>query len=143
MKRPRGNVPRQVALEALDSVQKILFPFDSDSEGILRDLVSRQSFDPDCLRYDCAGYRREGEEDITYSYFGGRLMDLFEEQQDPTPHSILEKWFQRRSGARFMMMATFVGIFIAIILGVLGLAVSIVQAWLAYQAWKHPVTPTN
>ncbi|KAF4508095.1 hypothetical protein G6O67_004520 [Ophiocordyceps sinensis] len=136
------NIPRRVALEALDSVQKILFPFHSDSEEILRHLVSRQSFDPDCLRYDLAGYRMQGEEDISYCYFGGRLIDLFKEQEDPKPHSILEKWFHRKSGARFMMMATLVGVFMAIILGVLGLAVGIFQAWLAYQAWKHPVAAT-
>ncbi|PHH79457.1 hypothetical protein CDD82_2376 [Ophiocordyceps australis] len=135
-----ANVPRQVALEVLDSIQNILFPLDSDSEGILRDLVYRQSFDPDCLRYDWAD---GGEGDFSYIHFGGRLMDLFEEQQNPTPRSILEKWFQRKSGARFMMMATLVGILIAITVGLLGLAVSIIQAWLAYQAWKHPIATPN
>ncbi|KAL7911685.1 hypothetical protein GGI35DRAFT_443359 [Trichoderma velutinum] len=137
---PAGNIPRQIALEALDSVQKILFPFDSASEQILCDLVSKESFDPDCLRYDSAIYRREAEEDISYSYFGGRLVDLFKELEDPSPRGILEKWLQRKSGARYMMMATLVGVIIAIILGILGLAVGIFQAWVAYEAWKHPVT---
>ncbi|OPB47163.1 hypothetical protein A0O28_0072870 [Trichoderma guizhouense] len=139
----RGNIPRQIALEALDSMQKILFPFDSDSEQILCDLVSKESFDPDCLRYDSAVYRREGEEAASYNYFGGRLVDLFKELEDPSPRGILEKWLQRKSGARYMMMATLIGVIIAIILGVLGLAVGVFQAWVSYEAWKHPVSSGN
>ncbi|KAL6694079.1 hypothetical protein J3F84DRAFT_378519 [Trichoderma pleuroticola] len=138
-----GNIPRQIALEALDSMQKILFPFDSDSEQILCDLVSKESFDPDCLRYDSAVYRREGEGAASYNYFGGRLVDLFKELEDPSPRGILEKWLQRKSGARYMMMATLVGVIIAIILGILGLAVAVFQAWVSYEAWKHPTSPGN
>lgn len=38
------------------------------------------------------------------------------------------------------MMATLVGVLIAIMLGILGLAVGIFQAWVAYQARKHPAS---
>ncbi|KAI5459333.1 hypothetical protein BGZ63DRAFT_361417 [Mariannaea sp. PMI_226] len=138
-----GNFPRQIALEALDSVQKVLFPFGSDSEQVLLNLVSEQSFDPDCLRYDSAACRREDEEDISYKYFGGRLVDLYEELQDPSPRGILEKWLQRKSGARYVMMATLVGVIIAVLLGILGLAVGIFQAWVAYEAWKYPASTAN
>ncbi|KAL6799895.1 hypothetical protein J3E68DRAFT_435411 [Trichoderma sp. SZMC 28012] len=138
-----GNIPRQIALEALDSMQKILFPFDSDSEQILCDLVSKESFDPDCLRYDSVVYRKESEETASYNYFGARLVDLFKELEDPSPRGILEKWLQRKSGARYMMMATLIGVIIAIILGVLGLAVGVFQAWVSYEAWKHPVNSGN
>ncbi|CAG9995977.1 unnamed protein product [Clonostachys byssicola] len=135
-----GNIPRQIALDALDSMQKILFPFGSDSEQILRKLVAKESFDPDCLRYDSAIYRMEGEEDTSYNYFGARLVDLFKELEDPSPRGILEKWFQRKSSARYMMMATLVGVIIAIVIGILGLVVGVFQAWVAYEAWKHPVS---
>ncbi len=37
------------------------------------------------------------------------------------------------------MMATLGGVVIAIILDALSLAVSIFQAWVGYQPWKHPV----
>ncbi|KAH7125982.1 hypothetical protein EDB81DRAFT_889694 [Dactylonectria macrodidyma] len=120
-----GNIPRQIPLEALDSVRQILFPFDSESNQILRNLVSKESFDPDCLKYDSAIYRKEGEEEVTYSYFGTRLIQLFEELEDPSPRGLLGKWFQLKSGARYVMMATHIGVTIAIILGILGLAVGI------------------
>lgn len=124
-------------------MQKILFPFDSDSEKILRDLVAKESLDPDCLQHASAVYRRESEEVVSYNCFGARLVDLFRELEDPSPRGILEKWLQRKSGARYMMMATLVGVIIAIILGILGLAVGVFQAWVSYEAWKHPVSSGN
>ncbi|RSM00178.1 hypothetical protein CDV31_011912 [Fusarium ambrosium] len=81
----QGNIPRQVALEVLDSLQNVLFPFHSTSEQILHDLASEEGFDPDCLRYDAAMYRAESEGDLSYSYFGNCLVDLFEELEDPSP----------------------------------------------------------
>jgi hypothetical protein len=38
------------------------------------------------------------------------------------------------------MLATLIGVIVAIILGRLGLKVGIFQAWVAYQQWKHPVS---
>jgi uncharacterized membrane protein SpoIIM required for sporulation len=41
------------------------------------------------------------------------------------------------------MLATMVGVVIAIMLGFLGLAVGIFQSWVPYQAWKHPVNDSS
>jgi len=41
-----------------------------------------------------------------------------------------------------MLMATMIGVFIAVLVGILGLGVSTFQAWVAYQQWKHPVKET-
>lgn len=114
----------------------ILFPLDSDSELILRGLVAKDSFDRDCLRYDTS-FRVDGE--ASYKYFGSRLLELYEEVENPSPRGFLERWLERKSGARYVMMATLIGVFIAVILGILGLGVGIFQAWVAYEAWKHPV----
>jgi hypothetical protein len=133
-----GNIPRQLALEVLDSIQNILFPPDAESQSLLRSLVSRSSFDADCLRFESASHRRDDESEISYRYFGSRLMDLLDELDDPRPRTVVEKWFERRSGSRHVMMATLIGVIIAILLGLLGLAVGIFQAWVSYEAWKHP-----
>ncbi|KAI1628062.1 hypothetical protein EDD37DRAFT_624124 [Exophiala viscosa] len=133
-------LPRQLVLEALDTVQKVLFPLaDRKSYDLLQTLVSRSGFDPDCLRFESTSIRKPEEKDITYHYFGGRLAELYEESKNPTPHSLLDKWLDRKSGARHVMFATLVGVLIAIVLGILSLAVSICQAYISYQAWKHPV----
>ncbi|ETI28856.1 hypothetical protein G647_01308 [Cladophialophora carrionii CBS 160.54] len=134
-----GNIPRQLTLESLDSVQRILFPPDLQSQSLLRSLVSKAGFDADCLRFESAPHRSDDENDIIYQHFCSRLMDLYDELLNPTPRSMVDKWVEKRSGARHVMMATLVGVVIAIILGILGLAVSIFQAWVGYQAWKHPI----
>jgi hypothetical protein len=139
-----GPLPRQLILEALDSVQKILFPFDdAKSHAILRSLVSKSGFDPECLRWESNSMRNPEEKKISYHYFGARLAELYEESKDPSPHSWLDKWLDRKSGARQVMLVTMVGVAIAIVLGMLTLAVSVYQAWVAYQAWKHPVAGTR
>ncbi|KAF2231823.1 hypothetical protein EV356DRAFT_578886 [Viridothelium virens] len=131
-----ANIPRQLALEILDTLQLVLFP--SDNYSLLRSLVSKEGFYPSCLHFESAPYRSEDEME-TYHYFGQRLMDLYEELQNPTPRGPVEKWLERRSGARYVMMATLFGVIIAVILGLLGLAVAIFQAWVAWQQWKHPI----
>ncbi|KIN03193.1 hypothetical protein OIDMADRAFT_52989 [Oidiodendron maius Zn] len=134
-----GALPRQLALETLDSIQKILFPLaDPKSRALLRSLTCTSSFDPDSLRFESASIRNGDEKDIRYHYLGARLADLYEELENPTPRG-MEKWFQRKSGARYVMMATFIGVVIAILFGMAGLALSIYQSWLTYQQWQHPI----
>lgn len=147
MKRPliplkrSGALPRQLALECLDSVQKILFPLtDRKSKTLLLSLTSKSSFDPDCLRFDSASIRNKDEKDIAYHYFGERLAELYDELENPTPRGSLEKWLERRSGARYVMLATLIGVIFAVILGMAGLAVGGYQAWVGYQQWQHPVS---
>jgi hypothetical protein len=56
----------------------------------------------------------------------------------PTPRGF-EKWFERKSGARYVMMATIAGVFLAIFLGMASLALGGYQAWIGYQQWQHPI----
>lgn len=139
-----GALPRQLALECLDSVQKILFPLsDPKSKSLLRSFITTSSFDPDCLRFESASIRNPDERDIAYHYLGARLADLYEELEHPTPRGWAGKWLERRSGARYVMMATLIGVAFAVMLGMVGLAVGGYQAWVGYQAWHHPVGNPN
>ncbi|KXH66312.1 hypothetical protein CSAL01_06815 [Colletotrichum salicis] len=52
-------LPRQLALETLDSIQNVLFHPDEDSRDLLRSLVSKAAFDPDCLVLGDRPYFRE------------------------------------------------------------------------------------
>lgn len=57
---------------------------------------------------------------------------------NPTPRGC-EEWFERKSGPRFVMMATIAGVLFAIFLGLLSLALGGFRAYVGYMAWKHPV----
>ncbi|KAM7220164.1 hypothetical protein V8F06_004492 [Rhypophila decipiens] len=123
-----GSLPRPLVIEVLDSIQGILFPLaDRKSRGLLQSLFS--------------SIRNPGEETITYIYFADRLSDIYNEVQNPRPRTWLERQVERKSGARYMMMATLIGVIFAVLLGMASLAVSTYQTWIAYQAWQHPVTP--
>jgi len=141
-----GTLPRQLALEVLDSIQKVIFPLDdAKSKAFLESLTvcggaAAAGFDPDCCRFETSTIRRDDEYDLPYYYFGDRLMDLYAELENPTPKGGFEKWLQRRSNARYVMLATLAGVVVAIVLGIAGLCVESYQTWISYQAWKHPVT---
>ncbi|KAF5572456.1 hypothetical protein FPANT_13064 [Fusarium pseudoanthophilum] len=138
----RGVLPRQLVLEVLDSLQGTLFPLsDQRSKKLLRSLISKCSFDPDILNFEVSSVRRVGEESVPYVYLADRLADLYNELQTPRPRGWLQQSMQRKSGARHVMMATLIGVIFAVLLGIASLAVSSYQAWIAYQAWKHPVQP--
>ena len=135
-----GALPRQLVLECLDTVQKILFPLsDAKSRSLLQSLTTRFLFDPDCLRFESASIRNPDEKDIKYYYFGARLADLYDELEHPRPRGWLQKCIEQRSGARYTMMATLAGVLFALVLGMAGLAISGYQAWVGYQQWQHPV----
>lgn len=137
-----GALPRQLVLEVIESIQDLLFPLtDPKSLALLQSLTSKKSgfFDPDCLRFDFSSIRRVDENFVSYYYFGGRLLDLYSELENPRPRGGLARWLERRSQARYVMLATLVGVLIAVLLGLAALAVTIFQTWITYQSWKHPV----
>ena len=106
---------------------------------MLRTLVSKQGFDPDSLRFGTALFelsQRERERALCFPVWGTRLMDLYDEIENPKPRGRLDVWLERRSKSRHIMLATAVGIFTAVLLGLLSLCVSIFQAWIAWQEWK-------
>jgi hypothetical protein len=136
----RGALPRQLLLETLDSLQVVLFPLsDPKSKRLLCSLIHECSLDPDILRFEFSSIRNAGEESVPYVFLADRLADLYNELQNPKPRGWLGRQMERKSGARYMMMATLVGVLFAVLLGMGSLAVSCYQAWVSYQAWQHPV----
>ncbi len=139
----RGIIPRQLALETLDSLQKILFPFgDRGSHKWLESLTTSGCFDEDCLILpNSADCRRTTENNISYTYWGSRLKILVDELQNPSPHGFQELW-ERMSKPRHTMQAAVIGIMVAVLLGIMGLAVQILQVWISYKQLKYS-TPTG
>ncbi|KAI0597235.1 hypothetical protein F4775DRAFT_263620 [Biscogniauxia sp. FL1348] len=134
-----ANLPNALVLETLYTLKHVLFPIDPESQSVLRFLVAKEKFDPDICRVDVSWQLPE-RESLAYEHWGGRLLDLYDELENPAPRGFLETWMERRSGARHVMMATIFGVLIAILLGILGLAVSLAQLWITWQQWRHPVT---
>jgi len=136
----RTMIPRQISLEVLDSLFTILFPPMTRSSSILESFVRDHSLNEDILQSEPYRYTRstEARGELVYRYFSVRLQELLEEIEDPTPRTPLDKWFAQRIAQRYLMKATLAGVVSAICLGILGLAVALVQAWLTYQQWKHP-----
>ncbi|KAK8109454.1 hypothetical protein PG999_007591 [Apiospora kogelbergensis] len=132
------RLSRHYALEVLHSIQDVLFPPDAKSQAFLRSLISEQDMDPDCTLYNRSEYELDGEDDVTYKWLGPRMMDLYEELENPTPRGLLDQWLDRKSRARHVMLATVIGVFAAVFLGVLSLIVGIIQTWIAWQQWKAP-----
>jgi hypothetical protein len=122
----------------LDSLNAILFPPLTKSHEILRALVAKGTFNQDMLQLESRDIRHKHETEGEYRYLASRLRELRDEIENPTPRGPLEQWFERWAAQRYFMMATLGGLFVAIILGILGLAVGIFQAWVAYMAWKFP-----
>jgi len=131
-------LPRELILEVFDTIHNVLFPPDRDSQALLSSLVTKHGFDKDLLRFEALSHRDQEDPKPSFPYFGSRLAELYDEMQNPRPRTRLESWFERKSGARYMLMATMIGVFIAVIIGILGLGVSGFQAYISYQQWKHP-----
>ena len=138
--RPEERSRRQIYLEILDSTQKVLFPFNSPkSFSRLEQLVHKHGLDTSILCFESSSIRTAGERELSYHFLASRIMDLHEELQNPTPRGRFEEWLERRSGARYAMMATMIGVAFAVFLGFLSLGISVFQAWIGWQAWKHPI----
>lgn len=124
----REVIPRQLALETLDSFQKVLFPLDKESRELLKHLVKKKNFDPDCIECDTVEYRRDDEKDIQYHYWGDRLLELFEETENQTPQGRWWQWLGFRSRGVYVMVVTLVGIAITTLLSTGALSSGIVDA---------------
>ncbi|RYO90999.1 hypothetical protein DL766_000467 [Monosporascus sp. MC13-8B] len=139
-----GALPRQLVLEVLDSIQGVLFPLSNPrSKRLLQSLVQTCSLDPDVTKFEFNSIRNPGEENVSYVFLADRLSDLYNEVRNPRPSGWLERRMERKSGARYMMMATLIGVVFAVLLGMASLAVSSYQTWIAYQAWQHPIAPAS
>lgn len=132
-------LPRELILEVFDTIHNVLFPPDRESQSLLFSLVAKNGFDKDILKFEMPSHRDQEDSGPPFPYFADRLMELYGEMQNPAPRTRLESWFERKSGARYMLMATMIGVFIAVIIGILGLGLSGFQAYVSYQQWKHPV----
>lgn len=138
----QGTLPPRLLFETLHSLQSILFPsFDPKAHKIMRQLVKRMGFDPECNQY--SGYKHKGipngEEDMQYQYWGERLVILHDLLAKRPPTSKWEKWLRWQSSDANALGIAILALFISIVVGLISIGLSAVQIWIAYMAWKQPV----
>ncbi|KAF1933418.1 uncharacterized protein M421DRAFT_51862 [Didymella exigua CBS 183.55] len=136
-----STLPRALVLEVLYTIYKVLFPPGRESEVFASYLTNKRGFEKNFLRYKMRSFGRYDDPEIDYSYFGERLRELQNELKDPSPRNWFERLFEggTKSAERNMLMATTIGVFIAVTIGLFGLVLAGFQAWVGYQQWKHPV----
>lgn len=137
-------LPRELALETLYTLQ-ILFPHDTQTTKLIAKLVSTEGFDPNVGKHNTNGtddngieLKGEQKEAQKWKYWGSRMLDLYEELQNERPHGTWDVWVERNSKNRHVMIATIIGVFIAVLLGLLSLGLAGLQTWIAYSDWKSP-----
>ncbi|KAK4224826.1 hypothetical protein QBC38DRAFT_532067 [Podospora fimiseda] len=126
-------IPRALALETMQTISLLFPPSNRAAQKLLRSLVDRKVLpDPNILRFGTTSYilsKAERDRALQLPIWGSRLLDLYDEVENPRPRGRVESWLERRSKSRHVMMATIVGIGAAVVLGVLGLGVAIFQTW--------------
>jgi hypothetical protein len=139
------GLSRKLALETICTIQLLFPPENATSQSLLRNLVSKDGFDPDCLRFGTASFELPGsgekERAMRFPTWGTRLMHLYDEIENPKPRGRVEAWLERRSKSRHVMMVTMIGVLTAVLLGLFGLCLSIFQTWIAWRQWKDGGNP--
>lgn len=136
----RGCFPPRLLAETLHSIQIVLFHFDDDrSSHILERLIDRDGFDEHCSQAD--GYKILDDADkLEYRYWGERLAALYNFTRERPPRNKLERWMKWQSAESNAFVVAVAALVISIVVGILGLGLASVQTWVAWEAWKTPVS---
>jgi hypothetical protein len=74
-----------------------------------------------------------------YPRWAPRLLRLYEEIEDPTPTTWLERYSDRRKSARHVYTLTYLALVLALLLGILTVTLGILQVWISYCDWKGDI----
>lgn len=66
---------------------------------------------PDNLRFESVAVHKFSERGVPYEYFGGYLVGLYDALVISTPWGWAQESFERKSGAKYVRMATLIGLF--------------------------------
>jgi hypothetical protein len=135
-----GCFPPRLLAETLHSIQTILFHFDDDrSSHILERLITKEGFDEHCSQAD--GYNTLSDaHQLEYRYWGERFAALYRFTHERPPRNKLERWMKWQSAESNAFVVAVAALVISILVGILGLGLASVQTWIAWEAWKTPVS---
>lgn len=139
-------LPREVALEALSTIEILFPPYSSDgTRDLLKKLIREQKFDADALRDETGLCQREGEqkqiETGGFPFWSARLLELNKEMESPKSRTWFAQWLAWKGRSYGDAVIALVGVFVALIFSLMALLVGIFQAVIAWNQWKYPVSP--
>ncbi|OHE96134.1 hypothetical protein CORC01_08511 [Colletotrichum orchidophilum] len=137
-----GNLPPQLLVETLHSLQSILFQsIDRKSADILDDLIGKRrgAFDRECAEYEGYILFHSPPEDFKYVYWAERLSILQDMITSRPPRNKFERWLHRQSNEGSALYVALVALFISILVGIISIGLGAIQVWIAWMAWKYPV----
>ncbi|KAK4450977.1 hypothetical protein QBC34DRAFT_378802 [Podospora aff. communis PSN243] len=147
---PRGTLPPQLLLETLYTIYFILIPLFRDPTGkshrLAKKLVKgrtypgQEKFDPDLLIYDGLIRQKADLDDFKLVYWAKRIRALQGIVHNPPPSYKIISWIERHTSERNALTVAFIGVFLAVLFGLLGLMVGIAQLVVSILAWKNPVS---
>ncbi len=138
--RRSGCYPPRLLAETLHSIQSILFHFSDDrSSRILERLIAKQGFDEDCAQPK--GYKMFTDADMAeYRYWGERLAILHGFMWERPPRNKFERWIKWQTSESNAFALALAALVISVVVGLLSLGVAGLQSWLAWKAWREPVS---
>ncbi len=139
----RGYLPPRLLFETLHSIQEILFHFnDRGSRPILKRLIAKDGFDKSYATAEgYKGYKFFDDEDgPEYRYWGERLEALYTFTRQRLPRNKFERWMKWQASDGNAFALALAALLISIVVGILSLGLAALQSWIAWEAWKEPVS---
>lgn len=118
--------------------QLILLPasWDHKTDSLLEKLIAKDGFDPNMREYDPVRRIAPG---FVFQVWARRLDELHDFVRQPPPSNALVAWFERHTSERNALTVAILGLFLSVVIGLLGLVVGILQLVLAWYAYKFPI----
>ena len=135
-------------METLYTIYFILLPLSRDpkSAKFARKLVKRsgqpgrERFDPNLLNYDGLIRPMSELEDFKLIYWAKRVRALQDIVMNPPPTYKVVSWIERHTSERNALTVALIGVFLAVLFGLMGLVVGVAQLVVSVLAWKYPTT---
>ncbi|KAJ4396544.1 hypothetical protein N0V93_000764 [Gnomoniopsis smithogilvyi] len=135
----KGTLNPRLCAETLFSLQSIFFCYnDDDSMNILYDVIRKSGLDSTCCIHDGYHLFDNSDDDFTYVYWGERLLELHSFLKNPPPRSRFERWIRWQTSDSNSFLVAISALIITIFVSVLTLGLTGFQAWVSWEAWKHP-----
>ena len=76
-------------------------------------------------------------------FWGRRLAELYAFVIDRPPRNRFERWIKWQTSESNAFIVALAALFISIAVGILSLGLAILQSWIAWKAWKYPISGDN